>query len=50
MKDLHANLADGLKHIQKSTDSIKELERLNDATQEEMEKLTVIIKNIEMGI
>ena len=50
MKDLHANLADGLKHIQKSTDSIKELERLNDATQKEMEKLTVIIKNIEMGI
>jgi methyl-accepting chemotaxis protein len=50
MKDLHANLADGLKHIQKSTDSIKELERLNDVTQKEMENLTVIIKNIEMGI
>ena len=50
MKDLHSNLADGLKHIQKSTDSIKELERLNDVTQKEMENLTVIIKNIEMGI
>ena len=50
MKDLHANLADGLNHIKKSTDSIQELERLNAATQKEMEKLTVIIKNIEMGI
>ena len=50
MKDLRKNLEEGFQHIQSSTRSIKELERINEATQLEMDKLTTIIHNIEMGI
>ncbi len=50
MKDLRKNLEEGFHHIQSSTSSIKELERINEATQLEMDKLTTIIHNIEMGI
>ena len=50
MKDLHKNLNEGITHIQKSTQSIKALEAINERTSLEMEKLTTIIHNIEMGI
>ena len=50
MKDLRKNLEEGFHHIQSSPSSIKELERINEATQLEMDKLTTIIHNIEMGI
>ena len=50
MKELHKNLNEGFAHIQKSTQSIKALETINERTSEEMEKLTTIIHNIEMGI
>ncbi len=50
MEDLHKNLEEGFQHIQKSTESIRELEHINDATQREMDKLTTIIHNIELGI
>ncbi|MBR2215297.1 MAG: FIST C-terminal domain-containing protein [Selenomonadaceae bacterium] len=50
MKNLHQNLADGFRHIQQSTSSIKELEAMNAATRQQMEKLTTIIHNIEHGI
>ena len=50
MKELHKNLNEGITHIQKSTQSIKALDAINERTSEEMEKLTTIIHNIEMGI
>ena len=50
MKDLHKNLSEGVANIQKSTESIRELETINDKTKLEMDKLTTIIHNIEMGI
>ena len=50
MKDLHKNLEDGFKHIKASTGSIEELNRLSGTTREQMEKLTTIIRNIELGI
>ena len=50
MKELHKNLNEGFSHIQKSTQSIKALEAINERTSQEMEKLTTIIHNIEMGI
>lgn len=50
MKNLHQSLNEGITHIQKSTRSIKDLEVINDRTNLEMEKLTTIIHNIEMGI
>ena len=50
MKDLHKNLSEGVAHIQKSTESIRDLETINDKTKLEMDKLTTIIHNIEMGI
>jgi len=50
MKELHKNLNEGITHIQKSTQSIKALEAINERTSMEMEKLTTIIHNIEMGI
>ena len=50
MKNLHKSLNEGVTHIQKSTQSIKALETINERTSEEMEKLTTIIHNIEMGI
>ena len=50
MKALHKSLNEGIAHIQKSTQSIKALEAINDRTSLEMEKLTTIIHNIEMGI
>jgi len=50
MKELHKNLNEGITHIQKSTQSIKALDAINERTSAEMEKLTTIIHNIEMGI
>ena len=50
MKALHKSLNEGINHIQKSTQSIKALEAINERTSLEMEKLTTIIHNIEMGI
>ena len=50
MKDLHKNLSEGVTNIQKSTESIRALETINDKTKLEMDKLTTIIHNIEMGI
>ena len=50
MKDLHKNLDKGFKNIQKSTDSINELNSLSETTQEQLDKLTTIIRNIELGI
>lgn len=50
MRALHKNLDEGISHIQKSTKSIKALDAINERTSEEMEKLTTIIHNIEMGI
>ena len=32
MKDLHKNLSEGVAHIQKSTESIRDLETINDQT------------------
>ena len=50
MKELHKNLNEGIAHIQKSTQSIKALEAINERTSLEMEKLTTTIHNIQMGI
>ncbi len=50
MKDLHRNLDEGIRHIQNSTRSIRDLERINDATRLKMDQLTTTIHNIEMGI
>ncbi len=50
MKDLHKNLNEGIRHIQNSTRSIRDLERINDATRLQMEQLTATIHNIELGI
>ena len=50
MKDMHRNLNEGIHHIQQSTDSIRDLEKINNATQRKMEELTTLIRNIEMGI
>jgi len=50
MKDLHKSLDEGITHIQKSTQSIKALQAINDKTQQQMEELTTTIKNIELGI
>jgi methyl-accepting chemotaxis protein len=50
MKNLHKSLNEGVAHIQKSTQSIQALEAINERTAAEMEKLTTIIHNIEMGI
>ena len=50
MKNLHKSLNEGVEHIQKSTQSIQALEAINEKTAAEMEKLTTIIHNIEMGI
>lgn len=50
MKDMHRKLNEGIRHIQQSTDSIRELEKINEVTQNQMEQLTTVIRNIEMGI
>ena len=50
MKDMHRNLEEGIRHIQQSTASIRELENMNEATRSQMEQLTTVIRNIEMGI
>lgn len=50
MKNLHKNLDEGIRHIQNSTRSIRDLERINEATRLQMEHLTTTIHNIEMGI
>ena len=50
MKTLQRNLTEGFRHIQGSTDSIRELEELSGVTRQEMEKLTTTIHEIELGI
>ncbi len=50
VKDMHRNLEEGIRHIQQSTASIRELENMNEATRSQMEQLTTVIRNIEMGI
>ncbi len=50
MKQLHKSLNDGFAHIQSSTRSIRELDSINEETRQQMEKLTTIIRNIELGI
>lgn len=50
MKELHKNLEEGFRHIKQSVGSVKELDSINEATRLEMEKLTTIIHNIELGI
>lgn len=50
MKTLHQNLREGIQHIQNSTQSIRSLEKINEQTRQEMDKLTTAIHNIEMGI
>lgn len=50
MKEMHQNLDAGLDHIRQSSDSIGELDKLNEATAEQMKELTTIIHNIELGI
>ena len=50
MKELHTKLEEGIHHIQGSTRSIRELESINDATRLQMDQLTTMIHNIELGI
>ena len=50
MKTLQRNLTEGFRHIQGSTDSIRELDELSGVTRQEMEKLTTTIHEIELGI
>ena len=50
MRDLHKNLDAGFRNIQRSTESIKDLNELSDATNEQMESLSTLIRNIELGI
>lgn len=50
MKDLHKTLEEGIRHISNSTDSIQSLERINEAAEQQVQRITKTIKNIEMGI
>lgn len=50
MNTLQTTLAQGVSDIKKSTQSIKLLENINEQTNAEMDKLTRVIHNIEMGI
>ncbi len=50
MKELHKSLNVGFTHIQNSTRSIQDLESINEATKLQMDQLTTMIHNIEMGI
>lgn len=50
MKEMHQKLDTGIRHIQNSTDSIRELETINQTTEAQQEKLTSVIRNIELGI
>ena len=50
MRELHAKLKDGMNHIKTSTEAIKELENISNRTNQEMDKLSTIIHNVEMGI
>ncbi len=50
MRDLHKNLDVGFKNIQESTESIKDLNALSEATNTQMESLSTLIRNIELGI
>ncbi len=47
---MHQKLDTGIRHIQNSTDSIRELETINQTTEAQQEKLTSVIRNIELGI
>ena len=47
---LHANLTESISHIQSSTASIRELESLNTTARDQLDKLTKVIQNIQMGI
>ena len=50
MHNLQTTLTQGITDIKKSTQSIKLLENINEQTNAEMDKLTKVIHNIEMGI
>ena len=50
IKTLHKNLDEGIRSIQNSTKSIKDLESTNDAARLQMEQIAMVIHNIEMGI
>lgn len=50
MQELHKSLKDGMNNIKTSTESIKELETISNRTNKEMDKLSTVIRNIEMGI
>lgn len=50
MKSMQQKLDTGIRHIQNSTNSIRELETINQTTEEQQKKLTNVIRNIELGI
>ena len=47
---LQKNLQESLSHISSSSQSIKELQDINSLSEEQLEKVTQSIKNIELGI
>ncbi len=47
---LHRNLDEGIKSIQNSTKSVKDLENINGSVKTQMEQMATVIHNIEMGI
>ena len=50
IKTLHKNLDAGIRSIQNSTKSIKDLESTNNSARLQMEEIAKVIHNIEMGI
>ena len=50
MTEMHDTLEAGIRHIQNSTEAIKSLEDINEATQAQLNTLTKTIHNIELGI
>ena len=50
IKTLHKNLNEGIQSIQNSTNSIQDLESINDSVRDQMEQMATVIHNIEMGI
>ena len=50
VKELHENLTSSISHIQSSASSIRELDKLTQESQGQMEHLTALIRNIKMGI
>ena len=50
VQNLHKDLDAGFKNIQTSTESIKDLNALSAETTKQLDSLSTLIKNIEMGI